>query len=821
MNFYKLINVMLKNISVLMLGLTIASTAAMASPLTPEQALARLQSDSGARARVKSSYQMSLAYTAELKVGVPVAYVFVNQDADGFAVLSADDKALPLLGYSETGSFDADNLPPSFVWWMSEYGRRIESVDESDVNRESSAVYAPHNWEAISPLMTTKWNQDVPFNLKTPMIDGVQSPTGCVATSVAQVMNYFKYPDIGAGFIRYSNKGKTFTLNLEKTPFDWDNMLDIYEPNSYTDEQADAVAYLMKACGYSVEMAYGEVASGAQSYKIINAAINNFKYDPSIKYVDRNYYSYDQWCTMIYENIKNVGPVIYNGTSMGGGHSFVCDGYDGKGYFHFNWGWGGMSDGYYVLDSLNPEAQGIGGSTAASGGFNYSQDVVLGMQKPTGKPAEIDYATLNVYGSLTASLRGNDITFSAINSSVAGWGNPTYRQVKVKVGAIITGVDGTTYESVSEGKMSDNSASVSMGLGTYYPAETYYPIVPIPSGLGDGKYKVTLAAQDLDYTDAPWKPFLAYYGMANYCYLEIKNGKATVTSVSPGLLNFSEVEFGSPVYYGRNALLEATINNESDYQLTECFFPALYKDGKARFQGDVMLITVDPGETVQHQWLVSLQDLSNSSDTSGEYTLCLVNQDTGVVIGEYGKYKIEFTSTGLKLRLEELAVDGAEQKDVVVGSRTFKDVYIVDNPSDFDLLFSYQVREGYFDTSVRILYGEYMPDVNKFDVSEEDLYYDTPFLGTGEKSSVTIPLDFSSKNQYTVYQLRASYMYGGSSKTLGLSYVGFKTSGVDEISCDAEESVEYYNMQGVRIDSPRHGEIVIKKTSDKTEKVRF
>jgi len=160
-------------------------------------------------------------------------------------------------------------------------------------------------------------------------------------------------------------------------------------------------------------MGYGASASGAQSFKLVNAMVTYFKYSADAIYREREAYSTSAWTQMVYDNIRNVGPVIYDGRSIDGGHSFVCDGYDGNGYFHFNWGWGGMSDGYFLLDSLSPESQGIGG---AEGGFNYSQGAVFNMRKPDGNVTP-DYDNMKVMGTVVPSLSGRDITFRASNGN--------------------------------------------------------------------------------------------------------------------------------------------------------------------------------------------------------------------------------------------------------------------------------------------------------------------------------------------------------------------------------------------------------------------
>ena len=172
-------------------------------------------------------------------------------------------------------------------------------------------------------------------------------------------MNYWKYPERGKGTITYtaSTIQKRLSMNFAAKAFDWANMLDRYEAGQYDDTQAGAVAYLMKACGYAVKMDYGTDSSGALAMNVANALTRYFDYDGNIDYQLRQYYSSTEWAEKMYANLRDVGPVIYGGGSMiGGGHSFICDGYSSDGYFHFNWGWTGMSNGYFKLEGLNPYA---------------------------------------------------------------------------------------------------------------------------------------------------------------------------------------------------------------------------------------------------------------------------------------------------------------------------------------------------------------------------------------------------------------------------------------------------------------------------------
>lgn len=794
---------------------------ANAAPLSPEEALHRASSSGIAKSRSLTSKDLRLVHTTCLENGVASSYFFVPSDGVGFTILSADDMAVPVLGYSDSAKIDIDNLPPALVWWINEQARHVEYVQSKNVSLETSQPYAPSDLSPIAPLMHTKWNQDAPYNGQAPMVNGVQAPTGCVATSFAQVMKYFNYPEKGQGSIRYMDNGKSRTMPFTKT-FDWDNMLNEYT-NSYTDEQADAVALLMKACGYSVEMSYGQYASGAQSYKMTNAAVSYFKYDESIYYTERCLYSSDQWMRMVYDNIKNVGPVIYNGSSIDGGHSFVCDGYDGKGYFHFNWGWGGISDGYYVLDSLNPETQGIGGS---EGGFNYRQGAVFNMQPDKGGASEVLYGNMRIYGSATATLQGNSIKFGAKGYNYVGWANASFRDIKVTVGAIFSKIGESSIVAEVPGVL--NMASVGsltdieLSPVSYYSAQTTNPIVDIPN-LPDGVYKVTLATKDNEYEDSPWQPMMCEWGASNYCTLTVKDGKYSVSSVDPLSLVFENCELDSPLYLYRNAKLVYKIKNTTDEQLSVCFSPVLVRNGVIQYQGDMMLTTVDAGATSDMSSVVAFYEVDGATKVGfGTYELKILDRSTNEIIASFGEYEMSSVTGSTKITLDDFSIVNTPQENVTVGNRTFKDAYVVKDLSDFEVYMKYTVSRGYMDKSISILCARYDVEESKFIPYESKLYYDQPFAGEGEQEEVTLPLDFSSYDRHSAYRLTAAYFDGARDVSLGAINFVFDNTGVDSIVDTANPGeVVYYNIQGVRIDTPQKGQVVIKRTGERIEKFVF
>ena len=349
-------------------------------------------------------------------------YLFNVSGNGGFVIVSNDDQTMPILGFGESGNIDPDDLPDNMRAWLQSYADQIawlqsNGKDAKDTNNRSRAprrtaktANEPLVKTNIEPLVKTNWNQSIPYYNMCPTIDAEHVVTGCVATTLAQLMYYHKWPQTACTALpgyttKTKNKNKksiNLTVSdLEATTFDWDNMIANYTPinpntgNRYlygTEEQQLAVAKLMLYCGTALHMQYGlSVNGGSSAYNeaIPYALKTFFGYDGGIQHCYRKNYSYAAWVDLIYSELVANRPVALGGQSTGGGHSFICDGYkyDDADYFHINWGWAGSSDGYFQLSVLQPWEQGIGGSSTLDG-FSFGQDAVIGIRPPVDGNAD-------------------------------------------------------------------------------------------------------------------------------------------------------------------------------------------------------------------------------------------------------------------------------------------------------------------------------------------------------------------------------------------------------------------------------------------------
>ena len=320
----------------------------------------------------------------------PAFYVFTPQDNDegGFVIVSGIEEAAPVLGFSYSDVFDAEQLPPAMRYLLGKYQEEIEAYLALPIEERQHRRYArdgrqglPVRSQGVSPMITTRWNQGSPYNSLCPKDGNERSVTGCAATSAAQVMKYYRHPSRGTGSISYvtETKGIPVSFDFGSTTFQWSRMLDSYSGGNYTSSQASAVATLMFACGAAFRMDYSSESSGANPLDQMTGLIKYLNYDTDIAMLFRDYMTGEQWHTFILDELNNSHPVLFSGQADDGGHSFILDGYidddPNNPSYHVNWGWGGYYDDYFKVNALEPQGQGIGG---ASGGFNAQQMILYG-----------------------------------------------------------------------------------------------------------------------------------------------------------------------------------------------------------------------------------------------------------------------------------------------------------------------------------------------------------------------------------------------------------------------------------------------------------
>jgi hypothetical protein len=400
-DYYSSINLKMKKHFILCAFLLMVVMIANAAPRTQAQMKeAAAKAVNGERLLKK----MAIRNAADMKVLKSTAeYQIIGNEQGGFAVIAADDLVPEVLGVSMSKYSEGRN--ENFQWWLEAVQGAVQYAVTHNVVMSTTKPDASKYPTQVGPLLTTEWDQGEPYNRLLPqsIYGGGRCVTGCVATAMAQVLNYHQVPVCGIGsrtiYYPYQDtSGTPITADFGEHNYDWENMLDIYSPGSYNEEQAMAVAVLMRDCGVATDMQYGgsnntENGSGAYSQDAA-AGLRTYFGIADAECLERDHYSESAWMDIVYRALSEEGPCYYGGASWSsGGHAFVLHGYNAEGKVYVNWGWSGDDDGYYDIALLNP-----GWYT-----FNLQQDMIIGVK---GAPRELsdEVVALTEAGTLSTIL---------------------------------------------------------------------------------------------------------------------------------------------------------------------------------------------------------------------------------------------------------------------------------------------------------------------------------------------------------------------------------------------------------------------------------
>ena len=409
---------------------------ALATVAVSQQAFAGNINESAARNMAKQFIQQQVsAGTFKASRGVNLAlahaeasaavagahdYYAYNLEGGGWIIVAGEDRAATVLGYSDQGELNFNNLPCNFEGLLNGYKREIEFLqtytDDDLVPRPKTA---DGKGRVVNPLIQTNWGQEMPYYLQCPIYQNEYCVVGCVATAMAQVMKYWQYPQECNGVARYycydiggylsALPATTFNYNLMLDSYcHWDYNTSTLVQDTYTDAQAQEVAKLSRYCGQAVEMSYSPEGSGAYTWDQLDA-MNNFGYSSAELVEKGGWYGSDnyttaEWETMLLTELRAGRPVLYSASDPAeGGHAFICDGYNGEDKFHFNFGWYGTCDGWYVstaLDMVHREGDELH--------FNSNHDMIIGIKPPEGWQPPVTVVKGDVNGDGEVDVR--DIT---------------------------------------------------------------------------------------------------------------------------------------------------------------------------------------------------------------------------------------------------------------------------------------------------------------------------------------------------------------------------------------------------------------------------
>ena len=475
------------------------------------------QRQGGSKAMHRAQLSLNMQQT---DAGTQLLYAF-NIEGGGYVIASGDDRTIPILGYSLTGSIDTDDMPDNMRSWLQSYADDICRLSKSYTafQQTEDTGLAP-----ITPMLQTTWYQIEPYDLMTPVYEGTEksswkgkhSATGCVATAMAQVMYYHRWPQdatttIPSYTFMYNEKEPCTLPELPATTFKWDQMLPNYTTEQPgTEAQRMAVAELMRYCGQAVKMTYTPEASGTQHEFVVNALRRYFGYSQATHSVNRAGYTIEGWKQVIWNELNHKRPVCFGGQSSSGGHEFVIDGYDGNGMFHVNWGWAGMNDGYFAINVLNPKDNtSVGSASSTDLGFATNQQIILGMEKSTGQETEVPEVIkkLTIFNEL--------LTADSVMAYQAAYTDFNLEETAYYMGIGIRNDDGTCIPVIQN----DTTSKYSNGrvITQYYRTKDL--------SLADGSYTLYPIARLADDATATWQTFCE---QGQCFYVDVKDAKATL-----------------------------------------------------------------------------------------------------------------------------------------------------------------------------------------------------------------------------------------------------------------------------------------------------
>ncbi len=543
--------------------IVLSIVAAMLSPEVGARPVSRVEAEkvargffqgrNGGNTKLKAQ-RLPQSIIGETKGEVEPFYVFNNDSQrGGFVIVAGDDAFASVIGYSDTGRFDLDGAPSGLTELMKIYSRYVTSASSSTAETTLPVPGVPK----MEPLLgDIKWGQDYPFNTLCPtyVTGGVTKRyyTGCVATAATQVMRYYKYPERGTGSKTHVVDGNPITVDFGGTSYDWANMPAVASDSPSTNE-VTALSRLAADFGIAVEMNYMAGGSGAYTMMVPGALRDYFGYDKAVRMHSRGYYTTSEWMGMIKAELDEGHPVYYAASSEDGlgGHAFVCDGYDSNDYVHINWGWYGRSDGYFLINRLNPGELGEGGG---SGAYNISQEILTGFI-PAGTADVED--VMSLYGSsrFTCTDYGTDMTLMAFIE------NLDTRDFNGVVGAVLVkdgGVVGVLKEeslSIAGFKNGKSSAS----------AVTLRNVPKSVTAVADGDYRLNFGfkVQGGD----KWSVVRHPIGMPGYADVSVKDGRITVNDMhkpAPDVVLLEKIAVDGDLYVGGCGVFTLNIENRSD-----------------------------------------------------------------------------------------------------------------------------------------------------------------------------------------------------------------------------------------------------------------
>lgn len=719
------------------------STSALASPRTFSQAkaiaerkavLLGIKIDKKAAAKAPSM-------NGGTTTAVSPYYVFPFGENKGFAIVSGDDDMPEIVGYADHGTYDANNMPAAMAAFLNNYRATIEAMKQGNASAikniaEAKALRANNTraTTAVSPLLgDIKWNQSEPYNNMCPKYDDTNlSATGCVATAMAQVMMYWKYPnELKADIQGYKTSTHELTVagELKGQKYDWDNMLPTYTNNNYTQTQADAVAKLMLHCGKAVEMDYGE-ESGA----IVTPGrlAKYFGYDSDLMLdLMRSCFTLAEWTAIIDKELQAKRPILYSGRTTNGGHQFVCDGSDGNGLYHINWGWGGYQDGYFDITILNPGQGGIGAGNVTDG-YNRGCDMIIGIQPDNGK---VDEPLADV-PSLIIEYYNSDEFTSGIELTKATRNNTT-EDFTIKINDCWDNIYSTNIECLCGYGISDGKGGfklISETENILMNGTRFGTILTINNRFSPNGTYTIYAIYSTD-NGKTWKK-CAYYYMQPYV---VKSTATTLSLVKTQLT--AEITSKETQYSGVEGTFELSITNNGDDEFIGLI--NAYTSSTATCPDDAI---AQPYMTIPAHSTVT-REIGITPTTVGDMYVWIEDGESGEMLLNAKKFNVE-QSTAPSFVLEKVETNATPDAYELENARYINSIVKAPRVDDDKAEFTYYIKNNGGTASVKCWTIARNAETNR------GLYTERTIKFPGNGSITTISYS------YTPEQVGSNTMYG-------------------------------------------------------------
>lgn len=786
--------------------LTAVVVTAMAAPRGVEQAREAALQQMKKHGANRASGQVAatngapqLVYSKAGKNASPSYYVFSAGANRGFTIVSGDDRLPAIVGYTESGDFDTNQLPTNFVSFMQAYQDFADNATDEQIAEIATwrAQAAAH--EAVAPFMDEQWNQGKPYNNMCPEYEaGQRSVTGCVATAVAQILHYYKCPaDLKADIPAYT----TYSNHIEMpgiaagAEYDWGNMPDVYT-GSETQAQNDAVATLMLHVGCALRMDYDSSSGASASPETFTKYFGMDK--ELVGYYARASYQIAEWDHMLYKEIAAKRPVYYDGQSEGGGHAFVIHGY-ADGLYYVNWGWGGYSDGYFDITILNPGNTTGAGASSTADGYSMDNGMIIGIQPDNGV---VDEGACPVFTAMSLGINevvvnnGNITTSATI--SVINFNSEANTRL-VGVGYVN---EDFQIQNVATPQSVTIAAAPAEGQGYYQGTvcDISFPCI-------DGVYKLDVieSTDGNNWVACPKNTWSA--SPYRSVYLKVQNGAVSIVDPSPSLTATAELDTEhSGGYVGMNNTINITVNNSGDKEYYDMVHVRMSESSDMPAE-DIYAtgITAPVGGSTTFNF-------AYTPEAAGTYNFWILDKD----YNEIGRSSIEFKTTTAPV-LSLISAKCASASGEKVYANYWDDKVEMDKVNDTKADFVFEIKndggyyEGLFEI-YRYVNGDmrwYLETLRipantttKFTFTAEGEAGDVVgyMLDSYDESVSVAPLEPVNMH---ILQEDPNYYYP---IPMGeICYLaGNVTVGVNAIKAEKENDV-YYNLRGEKVDTPSKG----------------